>query len=210
MARPRPFPLSLPPTSKQPCRPARLPTLGLLSTVTPRNKKLPLTMDFLRFEDMCLILFGNVGAGDFFDHVRARKTANGVQFRRGSQVVATFPESLVVSITAVLGNCSARERAAHVEDVSQKNVRFDEHFMESVTFDGSWKEEAAEKPAELGPLAEGRIPNPTRATNDHDWWEYQFKVRSQGVSLADAPVIIIHSPDGKMVARFSARLTPKS
>jgi hypothetical protein len=176
----------------------------------PRNKKLPLTVDFLRAEDMCLILFGTVGAGDFFDHVRSRKTANGVQFRKGSQVVTTFPESLVVSIIAVLGKCSARERAAQADDASQKNVRFDENFMESVTFDGTWKEGFAEKPAELGPLAEGRIPDPTRATNDHDWWEYQFKVRSEGVSLAHALVIVIHSPDGKTVARFSARLTPKS
>jgi hypothetical protein len=67
------------------------------------NKKLPLSVDLLRSEDTCLILFGNVGAGDFFDHIRARKTANGVQFRRGAQVVETFPDSLVVSIIAVLG-----------------------------------------------------------------------------------------------------------
>jgi hypothetical protein len=131
----------------------------------PRNKKLPLTVDFLRADDMCLILFGTVGAGDFFDHVRARKTAHGVQFRRGSQVVTTFPESLVVSIIAVLGTCSARERAAQADDVSQESVGFDENFMQSVTFDGSWKEGFAERPAELGPLAEGRIPDPTHRTN---------------------------------------------
>jgi hypothetical protein len=172
------------------------------------NKKLPLSVDLLRSEDTCLILFGNVGAGDFFDHIRARKTANGVQFRRGAQVVETFPDSLVVSVIAVLGKYSARERAAQGDDASRKDVHFDEKFMESVTFEGSWKEGFAEKPAEIGPLVEGRIPNPDLATNDRDWWEYQFKVRSDGVSLADALVIVIQSPDGKDGRSFLCSINP--
>ena len=94
----------------------------------------------------------DVAAGDFFDHVRARKTANGIEFRKGAHVVDTFSESVVVSIVAGLGKCSERERS-HGDDISQKNVRFDESFMDSVTFDGSWNEGFAEKPAELGPLA---------------------------------------------------------
>jgi hypothetical protein len=79
--------------------------------------------------------------------------------------------------------------------------------MESITFDGSWKEGLAVMPAEVGPLVEGRIPNPSPALNDRDWWEYQFKVKSQGVSLHNALVIELQSPNGKMVARFSARLS---
>jgi len=176
---------------------------------TSPHKKLPLTPDFLRADDKCLILFGTVGAGDFFDNIRGRKTANDVRYRKGSQIVKTFPENLVVSVIGILGKCSPRERAAQTEDVSSKSVRFDEDFMKSVTFEGSWKEGFTEKPAELGPLAEGRIPTPTGVTSDRDWWEYQFKVRSGGVSLADSLVIAIHSPDGRMLARFSARLNPK-
>jgi len=64
--------------------------------------------------------------------------------------------------------------------------------------------------AELGPLAEGRIPDPLPVPSSRDWWEYEFKVRSQGVSLNDALVIIMQSPDGKMIARLSARLGSKS
>jgi len=181
-----------------------------LADETSRHKKLLLSADFLQANDMCLILFGNVGAGDFFDNIRGRKTKNGVQYRKGSQIVQTFPENLVVSIIAILGKCSARERAIQLYEGSPKNVRFDNGFMESLTFDGSWKDGFTEKPAELGPLAEGRIPNPTGGTSDRDWWEYQFKARSEGISLADSLVIVIRSPDGKMVARFSARLTTKS
>lgn len=174
------------------------------------HKRLPLSMDFLRAEDMCLFLSGDVGAGDFFDRIRVRKAANGVQFRRGTQIVETFPESVVVSVIAVLGQCTATERSAQWEDVSQKDGRFDEKFMESVTFDGSWKEGFVERPAEFGPLAEGRIPNPIPQMNDqNDWWEYRFEVKSKDIRLANALVIVIHSPDGKMLARLSARVSSK-
>jgi hypothetical protein len=46
--------------------------------------------------------------------------------------------------------------------------------------------------------------------NDRDWWEYEFKVQSQGISLDNSLVIVMQSPDGKMVARLSARLGSKS
>jgi hypothetical protein len=177
------------------------------------SKTLPLGMDFLRADDMCLVLFGNVEAGDFFDHLRGRKTANGIQFRKGAQDVKTFPENLIVRVFAVLGTCSVRERAAEGGNVSSKNVHLDEDFMRSVTFDGSWKQGFAEKPADLGPVAEGRIRNPiplTNDPNDSDWWEYEFKVRSGGIGLNNALVIVMQSPDGKMVARLSARLGSKS
>jgi len=88
----------------------------------------------------------------------------------------------------------------------KENVHLDEDFMKSVTFDGAWKQGFVEKPAELGPLAEGRIRNPLPMTNDRDWWEYEFKVRSEGIGLNNALVIGMQSPDGKLVARLSARL----
>ena len=101
---------------------------------------------------MCLILYGDVEAGDFFDQLRGRNTTNGIQFRKGSQETKTFPENLIVKIIAVLGTCSVRERAAEGGKVSSKNVHLDEDFMRSVTFDGSWKQGFAEKPAELAPV----------------------------------------------------------
>jgi hypothetical protein len=177
------------------------------------SKTLPLGMDFLRADDMCLVLFGNVDAGNFFDHLRSRKTPNGIQFRKGAQDVKTFPENVIVRVFAVVGTCSVRERAAEGGNAASKNIHLDEDFMRSVTFDGSWKQGFAEQPAEFGPVAEGRIRNPiplTDDSNDRDWWEYEFKIRSEGVSLNNALVIVMQSPDGKMVARLSARLGSKS
>jgi hypothetical protein len=134
------------------------PQFPLPVNKTPRHKKLSLTLDFLRSDDMCLILFGNVGADDFFDHIRARKTRNGTEFHSGGQVVTTFPDTLVVSVIAVLGKCSATEIKVQGDDISRKSVLFDENFMESITFDGSWKEGLSMKPAEVGPLVEGGYP----------------------------------------------------
>jgi hypothetical protein len=174
------------------------------------GKTLPLGMDFLRADNVCLILYGNVEAGDFFDHLRGRKTADGIQFRKGARDVKTFPENVIVRVIAVLGTCSVRERAAEGGSVFSRHVHLDEDFMRSITFDGSWKQGFAEKRAELGPVAEGRIRNPIPLMNDRDWWEYEFKVQSQGISLDNSLVIVMQSPDGKMVARLSARLASKS
>lgn len=193
--------LSPPPRSLDPQFPISLED-------APHGRTLPLDdMAFLRADDMCLTLFGNVDAGGFFDHLHGRKTAQGVQFRNGKQDVKSFPEHLIVRLFAVLGTCSAKARAA--QPVNAKNLHFDEDFLRSVSFDGSWKQGLAEQVAELGPVAEGRIRNPIPETNNDDWWEYEFKIRSEGISLTDALVIILESPDGRVLSRFSARLPAK-
>ena len=183
-----------------------VPQFRPLSEQVPHGKTVPLGMDFLRADDVCLILYGYLEAGDFFDNLRSRKTANGAEFRRGTQAVHTFPESVTVKVVAQLGRCSRRERALEGGNVGSSRVRLDDDFMRSVTFEASWNHSFDEKPAELGALAAGRLPNPTQLPNDRDWWEYEFEVRSAGVSLSDALVIILQSRDEKMIARMSARL----
>jgi hypothetical protein len=182
------------------------PQFRPLSERAKHGKKVPLGIDFLRADDMCLILDGALEADDFFSDLRGGRTADGAEFRKGTQRVTTFPDILTVRVIAELGTCTLRERKAVGDISSMRNVRFDEEFMRSVTFEGSWKDGFDQKPAELGPVAEGRIPNPTPLPNYRDWWEYEFEVRSKGVSLNDALVIVVQSPDGKMVARLSARL----
>ena len=190
--------------------PSSAPQFRPLLDEPQHGKTLPLGVDFIRVDDICLILSGYVGAGDFFDHIRARKTAGGIEFRKGAQPVETFPESVTIRVIAELGTCTLRERMAEGGSVSSSKVRLDENFMQSIDFAGSWKHGFDDRSAELGPLAEGRIPNPLPVPSYRDWWEYEFKVRSQGVSLNDALVIIMQSPDGKMIARLSTRLGSKS
>jgi hypothetical protein len=169
-----------------------------------RGKTIPLGIDFLRADDMCLLLDADVGADDFFDDLRERNTANGIEFRKGTHVVKTFPGRLTVRVIAELGTCTLAER--NPEGGNTRNVTLDEHFMRSLTFEGAWKQGFDEKTADLGPLAEGRIPNPTPLPSYRDWWEYDFEVSSYGISLNDALIIVIQSPDGRMIARFSTRL----
>jgi hypothetical protein len=172
----------------------------------PRDKVLPLGIDFLRADDVCLILTGDVEAGDFFNGLRFHKRSNRDEFRRHGQRVDNFPNILTVKVIAELGTCTPRERAAEPGNVASRNVRLDEDFMKSVAFEGSWKHGFDETPADLGPMAEGRIPNPMPSLSYRDWWEYEFQVRSSGVSLNNALIIMVQSPDGRMVARLSARL----
>jgi hypothetical protein len=49
--------------------------------------------------------------------------------------------------------------------------------------------------AELGPVAEGRIRSPIPSLNDHGWWEHEFKVRSEGLSLSNPLVIVLQLPE---------------
>jgi hypothetical protein len=190
--------------------PSSAPQFRPLLDEPQHGKTLPLGVDFIRVDDICLILSGYVGAGDFFDHIRARKTPRGIEFRKGAQPVETFPKSVTIRVIAELGTCTLRERMAEGGSVSSSKVRLDENFMQSIDFAGSWKHGFDDRPAELGPMAEGRMPDPLPVPSYRDWWEYEFKVRSQGVSLNDALVIIMQSPDGKMIARLSARLGSKS
>lgn len=170
-----------------------------------RGKTVQLGIDFLRADNICLLLEGDVGSDDFFNDLRVRKTANGTEFFKGTQVVRTFPDTLTVRVFAEVGTCTLRESTPEGGN-TPIIVNLDENFMSSVTFEGAWKHGFDEKVADLGPLAEGRIPNPTPLPSYRDWWEYEFEVHSKGVSLSDALVIIVQSPDGRMVARFSARL----
>jgi len=178
------------------------------SEEVPGHKMVPLGMDLLRSDKKCLLLYGTVEAGDFFDRLKIRKTRKGVRFQERGEEVQNFPEALVVRVFAVLGACSAQQQSADRGAISA-NVQLDEDFLKSVSFDGRWKQGFAEQIAELGPVAEGRIRSPDPSHNDRDWWAYEFKVRSEGISLNNALVIVMHLPDGKMVARLSARLGSK-
>jgi len=189
-----------------PSPPVRADTSGLQSFVGPpsrRTKTLPLGIDFLRSGDSCLILDGDVVAGDFFDGLQSHKTSSGIAFRKGSEKVEAYPPKMTVRIYAALGVCSEKERSS--EGSTVKQAHFDEELMRSLVFDGAWKHGFDEKKAELGPVVEGRISNPTPFPTDREWWEYEFDVRSDGVRLSDSLVIILQSPDGRLLARLSGR-----
>jgi hypothetical protein len=183
----------------------RAPTqLQAFTEPAKHDKTVPLGIDFLRAGDTCLIFDGDVIAGDFFNDLRARRTPNGIDFRKKGQKVETYPQKVMVRIFAALGVCSSKERSP--EGSTPRDALFDEDFMRSVTFEGAWKHGFDERAADLGPLVEGRIPNPTALPTNRAWWEYEFEVRSEGVRLNDALVIVIQSPDGRLVARLSVRL----
>ncbi|GEM_PF-5134696 len=177
---------------------------SFLEPPSKQTKTLPLGIDFVRAGDTCLILDGDVIAGDFFDGLQGHRSANGIEFRKGGQKVEAYPERLTVRIFAALGFCSSKERS--LERSTPILPRLDDNFMRSVTFDGAWKHGFDERVADIGPVVEGRIANPTRLPSDRDWWEYQFEVRSEGVNLTDALVVVLQSPDGRLLARLSGRV----
>jgi hypothetical protein len=152
-------------------------------------------------------VFAYVEGGDFFDGLRSRKGANGSVFSRHSETVTSFPDKLTAHVFAVLDEC-VRGRPIPEADNPQ-NFQFDEKFAGSLTFDGFWKQEFEEKPAELGPAAEGQIKGPISAPSNAEWWRYDFDIRAKNVPLSDALVIVVQSADGRIVTRLSGRVPAK-
>jgi len=177
-----------------------------LSTPSKRAKTMPLGLDFLRFGDRCLTLTGDVIADDFFHGLEGHKTSSGMVFRKGTQTVETYPQKMTVRIIAALGICSPADRSP--EGSSPKEPSLEEEIMRSVTFSAAWKHSFDERVADIGPAVESRISNPTPLPSSLDWWEYEFLIRSEGVQLSDALVILLQSPDGKLLARLSGRVGP--
>jgi hypothetical protein len=184
---------------------SRAGTVQPRSFIEPSSKHdrtLPLGVDFLRAGDSCLMLDGDVMAGSFFTDL-SRSEVSG-EFSRHGQIVAKYPDKLTVRVFAALGTCSELERSPRGS--TSRDTSFNGDFMGSVIFECAWKRGFDERVADLGPVIQGRIANPTPFASNRDWWEYEFDVRSDGVSIGDSLVVIVQSPDGKLVARLSSRL----
>ncbi len=85
---------------------------------------------------MCGGMSLSLEPGDFFEGLKSRKTTNGKQFRRKSQIVETFPDQLTVTVRVNTGPCigpaDPRQRSANLE-------RYDAEFIKSFQFEGVWK-----------------------------------------------------------------------
>jgi hypothetical protein len=136
-------------------------------------KTLSLGMEFLRSGDVCFAVFAYVEAGDFFNGLRSHKSADGIVFRRHSQIVTSFPDKLTAHVFAVLDQCVRGRRTSDAADNPQ-SFHLDEKFISSLTFDGVWKQEFEEKPVEFGPAEEGRIKSPTVIPSNGEWWRCDF------------------------------------
>lgn len=156
---------------------------------------------------VCFRVAGEMNAAEFFDNLKRVDDERGTVFRRGTETVSQFPQSLNVSFAIRDQPCTpglrevaprtylTREMMSHLQLVlywkhgvdlrAVKDVREVETRVERIT--PYAKELAAELPERFE-------------------WSYQLAVPSAGVPLTDSLVLVFRTNEERIAARVAARL----
>jgi hypothetical protein len=157
----------------------------------------------------CFRLTGRLKAPQFFDNLRRVDSSTGTLFRRGNEIVTEFPERMELSIELYDMPCSDK-----LEEAGTTRVYLNKAILRTLHLNFYWKRGLSARPATeiklkhmemipVEPFAGGLSSEPLPVK--YEWW-FKFDVPSAGVPLTDSLVLVIFSPEGKIVARGAARL----
>lgn len=155
----------------------------------------------------CFHLFGRLTADEFFTNLRRVDTSSGTVFKRGNDVITEFPEVMNLSIVLFDRPCSDGLEVAGSPTYLSKAV------IGSFRLGFSWKHGMAMRPVHgvalksadaqsVSPYAEHLAEKLPKKYE----WIFQFNVPGKGIPVTDSLVLVIYSPDGRIVARVAARL----
>jgi hypothetical protein len=155
----------------------------------------------------CFDLKGRLDAPDFFDNLKREDTVSGTLFRRGNEVVTEFPKQLQLTIAITDTAC---ETALHP---SGPRLYLTDNMVRTLRLSFYWKRQLEMRAAhgivmqdvEVSPIAPIFEAAPERTPQRYEWL-LKFEVPSEGVPLTDSLVLIIRSPDHRIIARTAARL----
>jgi hypothetical protein len=160
-------------------------------------------VDSIHAGEMCLILGGNVEAGDFFRVLRKRETRNGPSFHNRLGEVKSFPEQLTVRINAGLDKCTGKQ----TRSCDRCNFLFDEEFMNSLRFRAYWKDGFHMQKVEIDVLSVEQSNELARVAPAAGLWKYELSINSRNIPLTNSLIIVVISgPDGRIVSRLSGKL----
>jgi hypothetical protein len=155
----------------------------------------------------CFRVVGLVTAVDFFDNLKREDTLSGTLFRRGNDIVTEFPKRLHLSITISDIPCDP-----HLQQTGSR-VYLTEEMMRSLRLSFYWKREMHLRP--IRGIVEGSgvvRPVPWFSIGLEEElpqrfeWSLDFDVPSESVPLTDSLVMILRTPDHRIIARGAARL----
>jgi hypothetical protein len=155
----------------------------------------------------CFRLTGRLTSENFFTNLRRVDVNGGTLYRRGNDVVTEFPDKLRLSFVVYDFPCGRGLQAAGTRVylttalISKFRIRF------------SWKHGMDMRPAheivmnrvERRPIPEFPGERADGMPELYEWW-FDFDVPSKGVPLTDSLVLVILSPDGRIIARVAARM----
>ncbi|HKW62357.1 MAG TPA: hypothetical protein VJN89_07430 [Candidatus Acidoferrum sp.] len=156
---------------------------------------------------VCLRIYGIMKGGDFFDGLKRIDTDKGTQFRRGTETVTTFPDSVTVSFSIRDQLCPpGTQQVGTRKYMTQKmidDLRLSLYWKHGVDLHPvKDAKEIASQMDRIQPYATSLAAElPARYE-----WSFEFVVPSSGESLMDSLAFVFRTPDGRIAARVAARL----
>jgi hypothetical protein len=142
--------------------------------------------------DMCLDLSARISSGTFFAGLEKVTEPSGNSFVKKSQVITTYPDSIVLDILALANRCSAQPRM----DAPPKDSM---SLLAAAHFNAACGS-VPMKPLNVAGLQRSMpTPGPTV-------WEYRLNVQSGGCLLSEPISIIITSNEGEPIWQFNIQL----
>jgi hypothetical protein len=156
---------------------------------------------------VCFRVYGRMSSDDFFNDLKRVDTDEGTIFRRSSETVTQFPESVIVSFAIRDQSC-----LAGVQQVGTRSY-MTQTMMDNLRLSIYWKHGVDLHPAKNSELLNARVDhiNPYATALAAELppryeWSYDLSVSSAGVPLSDSLVFVFRTPDGRIAARVAARL----
>ncbi len=140
----------------------------------------------------CFRVKGHVTADDFFENLRREDTNSGTLFRRGNDIVTEFPKRLHLSMSIADIPCDPRMQQAN------SRVYLTDEMIRRVRG-------IVETSGEVRPVPwyshglEQELPKRFE-------WLVEFSLPSEGVPLTDNLVLMMYTPDHRLIARGAARM----
>lgn len=156
---------------------------------------------------VCFRVSGEVNAGDFFNNLKRVDDGHGTVFRRGTELVSQFPETLDVSFAIRDEPC-----ASGLREIARRTYLTRE-MMSQLQFSIYWKHGVDLRPVKNVREVEARVERIVPFARglaaelpERFEWSYQLLVPSGGVPLTDSLVFVFRTNEERIAARVAARL----
>ena len=156
---------------------------------------------------VCFRVYGIMNSGEFFDGLKRIDTELGTQFRRGTEIVTKFPDSVTVTFSIRDQLCPAgMQQVGTRKYMTQKMI-------DDLRLSLYWKHgvdlRSAKDAQEIASHVDRIQPYATSLTAElpaRYEWSFEFAVSGAGVPLTDGLAFVFKTQDGHIAARVAARL----
>jgi hypothetical protein len=155
----------------------------------------------------CFRVSGEVNSGDFFNNLKRIDDEHGTVYRRGTELVSRFPETLDLSFSIHDEPCTPGLRETAPRTYLTREM------MSQLQLSVYWKRGVDLRPVKDVKEIEARVERiapfarslaaelPVRFE-----WSYLLTIPSAGVPLTDSLVLVFRTNDEHIAARVAARL----